>query len=669
MYSTTRLLKNLILKVALNVPIDNLFDYKIPSNNSIQPKQGQRIRVPFGKQEKIGFIHGIGSQTKVPASKLKPALKIIDDEPLVNNELLDLISWVANYYHYPIGEVYATAVPLYLRQEKTPKIDAMPTESFQCESHKKLTEEQEQGFKKLLSFFNQRQIVLLDGVTGSGKTELYLQSVDRNLKKNQQVLLLVPEIGLTPQIFERFQKRFGNTVSVVHSGNTYKQRAEIWLKAKQGDVCVVIGTRSAVFTPFKNLGMIIVDEEHDPSFKQQSGLCYSGRNVAIIRAKQSKIPILLGSATPSFESLMNAKKGKYKKITLKQRVFATPLPQTNIIDLRVHSQEQGLTKFLLKAIKKHIENDNQVLLYLNRRGFSPATVCSGCGYIEECPRCDTSMVLHKRNNRLVCHHCNHNKPWEKICTECGSPSSPLGEGTEQIELALKKEFPRASIVRMDRDTVNSKKQRTHLLEQAKSGTGQILLGTQMLTKGHDFPNLSMVAIVNADQGMFGSDFRSSERFAQTFVQVSGRAGRRKTVGEVFLQTYNPKNPLLNKIISQGYNAFFSEAVLDRKVPQWPPYSHLALLHAQSTQKNSVFDFLNTVRKKGDDINLGNTMLLGPVPSPIEKKAGKFRGQLLLLNTNRKELHRVLDKLCWMIKNTKKTSKVKWSLDVDPIDLS
>ena len=669
MHSTTRLLKKSILKVALNVPIDNLFDYKIPSKSLVQPKKGQRVKVQFGKQEKIGFIHSIVSKTTVPANKLRTVLKIIDDEPLINNELFTLISWVARYYHHPIGEVYSTAVPLYLRQEKTPKIDSTPKESFQQETHKKLTEEQEKGFKKILSCFNQHQTVLLDGVTGSGKTELYLQSIDRNLKKNQQVLILVPEIGLTPQIFERFQRRFGNTVSVLHSGITNKQRAEIWMKASQGNLRMVIGTRSAVFTPFKNLGMIIVDEEHDPSFKQQSGLCYSSRDIAIVRATQSKASILLGSATPSFESLMNAKNGKYKKITLKKRVFSTPLPKTNIIDLRVHAQKQGLTKFLIKAIKKHITKNNQVLLYLNRRGFSPATVCLDCGNIEECPRCDTSLVLHKRKKLLVCHHCNHNKLWKKICTECGSESRPLGEGTEQIEISLKNEFPNTQIVRIDRDTVKSKKQRARLLDQAKSGEGQILLGTQMLAKGHDFANLSMVAIINADQGMFGSDFRSSERFAQTFIQVSGRAGRRKEVGEVFLQTYNPKNPLLNTIISQDYNAFFSEAILDRKVPLWPPYSHLAVLHAQSTKKNSVFNFLKTIETEGNNVNLGSTMLLGPVPSPIEKKAGKFRGQLLLLNTNRKELHQFLDKLLCMIKSTKKTSKVKWSLDVDPIDLS
>jgi len=662
-------LKKSILKVALNVPIDNLFDYKIPSKSLVQPKKGQRVKVKFGKQEKIGFIHSVVSDTTVPVNKLRAAIKIIDDDALISKDLFALISWVARYYHHPIGEVYSAAVPLYLRQDKTPTTDPTPKKSFQQEAHKNLTKEQKKGFKKILSFISQEQIVLLDGVTGSGKTELYLQSIDQSLKKNQQVLVLVPEIGLTPQIFDRFQRRFGNSVSVVHSGITNKKKAEIWIKAKQGNVRIVIGTRSAVFTPFKNLGMIIVDEEHDPSFKQQSGLRYSGRDVAIVRAMQSKASIVLGSATPSFESLMNAQNGKYKKITLKQRVYSTPLPKTNIIDLRVNTQKQGLTKLLIRAIKKHIEKNNQVLIYLNRRGFSPATVCLDCGNIEECPRCDTSLVLHKRKKLLVCHHCNHNKLWKKICTECGSESKPLGQGTEQIETSLKDEFPNTQIVRIDRDTVRSKKQRTHLLDQAKSGVGQILLGTQMLAKGHDFPNLSMVAIINADQGMFGCDFRSSERFAQTFIQVSGRAGRRKIVGEVFLQTYNPKNPLLNTIISQDYNAFFSKAVLERKVPLWPPYSHLAVLHAQSTQKNYVFNFLKAIEAKGNNINSGNTMLLGPVPSPIEKKAGKFRGQLLLLNTNRKELHQFLDEFCFVIKNSNKTRKVKWSLDVDPIDLS
>jgi len=662
-------LNKTILRIALNTPVNNLFDYKPVSNKSnFEHFIGRRVRVSFGNKEKIGFVHGIAKTSMVPEQKLKQVIELIDQEPIIDKELQHLIEWTSSYYHYPIGEVYATAVPLYLRQGKTPKPSPITTTS-DIAIHKKLTTEQKEGFKLLGSFCENQQMVVIDGVTGSGKTELYLQTIDKYIQKNQQALVLVPEIGLTPQLFEQFYHRFGNVVSVLHSDITAKKRADIWLKAKENILKIIIGTRSGVFTPFKDLGIIIVDEEHDSSLKQQNGLRYSARDLAILRAKYNKIPAVLGSATPSFETLMNVKNGKYKKITLKNRVFSTPLPKINIIDLRVHPQKNGLTDTLVKAIRKHIKNGYQVLLFLNRRGFSPATVCVECGHIEECPRCDTSMVLHKKNQRLLCHHCGYNNPWKNLCNKCGSSSIPLGQGTEQIELLLKDKFPTTKIIRIDRDTVKTKKQRDLLFKEAQSGSAQIVLGTQMLTKGHDFPKLSMVAIINADQGLFGSDFRSSERFAQTFIQVAGRAGRRETVGEVFLQTFNPNNPLLNKIITQDYNSLFSEALIARKLPQWPPYSHLALIHAQATKKNLVFDFLSLLEKQGSAINKGKTIILGPVSSPIEKRAGNYRGQLLLLNQNRKELHKFLDKVCLIIASTKQTRNIRWSIDVDPIDLT
>jgi|TARA_B110000196_G_scaffold163550_1_gene140509 primosomal protein N' (replication factor Y) len=664
-------LKKTILSIALNAPIKNLFDYSLENHSGITPKPGQRVRVPFGKQEKLGFISKVSDATTIASSKIRPIINILDERPILDSELLTLIDWTSKYYYHPIGEVFAAAVPIYLRQSKYPKIakEDSTSKPLALETRKKLTKEQHQSFKDISDAMIKKEPIVLNGITGSGKTELYMQVIERNLKKKEQALVLVPEIGLTPQLLGEFRSRFGNTTAVIHSENTPKENAVNWVKAKNGLSKIIIGTRSSIFTPFQSLGLIIVDEEHDASYKQQSGLRYSARDLSLVRAANNGISVILGSATPSFETLMNVEKKKYRQTVLKKRVFSNSLPSTQMIDLRVHPQERGLTKILINEIKKQLDNKKQSLIYLNRRGYSPATVCIGCGHVEECPRCDTSLVLHKSKGKLICHHCSTTKNWEESCTVCGESVAPLGKGTEQIEEYLKEQFPKTNIIRIDKDTVKSKNSRQEMLSQAKSGKGEILLGTQMLAKGHDFPNLTLVAIVNADQGLFGSDFRSSEKFAQTLLQVSGRAGRRKEKGLVMIQTYNSQNPLLNKIISQDYLSFYKEAIKEREMPQWPPYSHIALLHAESTRQSSVFNFLNQINNNCLKKNIGSTLVLGPNASPIEKKSGRYRGQLLLLNVSRKELHQFIKTMDLYIQKQKIKREVRWAIDVDPIDLS
>jgi len=662
-------LKKTIISIALNAPINNLFDYSLDKNSTIAPQPGQRVRVPFGKQEKIGFINKVSDKTTIASSKIRPILGILDERPLLDSDLLMLINWTSQYYHYPIGEVFAAAVPLYLRQSKYPKKVEQESLLEPLQNRKKLTTEQRQSFKDISNALSKKKPIVLNGITGSGKTELYMQIIERKLRQKEQALVLVPEIGLTPQLLGEFRSRFGNTITVIHSENTPKENAVNWVKAKNGLSKIILGTRSAVFTPFKSLGLIIVDEEHDASYKQQSGLRYSARDLSLVRAANNNVSVILGSATPSFETLMNVEKKKYQQTVLKKRVFSTPLPTTKMIDLRVHPQERGLTKLLINEIKTQLDNNKQSLIYLNRRGYSPATVCVSCGHIEECPRCDTSLVLHKNKAKLICHYCSTTKKWEKHCTVCGESVNPLGKGTEQVEEYLKELFPKTKIIRIDKDTVRTKNARNIMLSQAKSGEGEILLGTQMLAKGHDFPNLTLVAIINADQGLFGSDFRSSEKFAQTLLQVSGRAGRRKDSGLVMIQTYNAQNPLLNKIISQDYLTFFKEAIKERKIPQWPPYSHIALLHAESTKQSSVFKFLNNINNNCLKKNVASTLVLGPNASPIEKKSGKYRGQLLLLNPSRKNLHQTIKTMDIYIQSQKTKREVRWAIDVDPIDLS
>ncbi len=514
---------------------------------------------------------------------------------------------------------------------------------------------------------------LLEGVTGSGKTEVYLRCIEQQLERGRQSLLLVPEIGLTPQLVNRFRGRLRTRIAVLHSGLNETERLMAWRSARDGTAGVIIGTRSAVFTPLPNPGLVIIDEEHDSSLKQQDGFRYSARDLAVWRARQLDIPIILGSATPSFESLENVNAGRYTKLCLPNRPGHARQPGVKLIDLRSQPCKDGLTDPLRLAIARHLADDGQVLLYLNRRGYAPSMMCTSCGQLVECRRCDARLVFHQRRARLICHHCgaDHGVPTE--CAECHAPDLlPVGQGTERLEQAVTELFGEHGIVRIDRDTTRRKGEIERRLELVRSGEARVLLGTQMLTKGHDFPNVTMVGIIDADQGLFGTDFRSSERLAQSFIQVSGRAGRGDRPGEVYIQTLFPEHPLLLTLITQGYDQFANQAMTERKSAGWPPYACLALTRAEATQRQHAFAFLEEARDLAAKLirtgQFSGVRYLGPAPAPMEKRSGRYRGQLLIMADTRTQIQRFLHTWRPALDTLKSARKARWSVDVDPGEL-
>jgi primosomal protein N' (replication factor Y) len=514
---------------------------------------------------------------------------------------------------------------------------------------------------------------LLEGVTGSGKTEVYLHCIERELDRGCQSLLLVPEIGLTPQLVDRFRRRLATNIAVLHSGLNDTERLTAWRMARDGTAGVIIGTRSAIFTPLPNPGLIIIDEEHDTSLKQQDGFRYSARDLAVWRAHQLDIPIVLGSATPSFESLENVNVGRYSKLRLPNRPGNARQPDVKLIDLRMQPCKDGLTEPLRAAITRHLADDGQVLLYLNRRGFAPSMMCTGCGQLVECRRCDARLVFHQRRARLVCHHCGAEHAVPQKCAECHAPDLlPVGQGTERLEQALNELFGQHRIVRIDRDTTRRKGEIERRLNLVRSGEARLLLGTQMLTKGHDFPNVTMVGIIDADQGLFGTDFRSSERLAQSFIQVSGRAGRGDRPGEVYIQTLFPDHPLLLTLIAEGYSRFATAAMAERKSAGWPPYTCLALMRAEAVLRQNAFTFLDEARNLAAQlVNTGRfagVRWLGPASAPMERRSGRYRGQLLIQADTRGQMQRFLAEWRPALDSLKSARKTRWSVDVDPTEL-
>jgi primosomal protein N' (replication factor Y) len=509
---------------------------------------------------------------------------------------------------------------------------------------------------------------LLEGVTGSGKTEVYLQLIQRQIAEGRQTLVLVPEIGLTPQLVDRFRRRIGDAVAVMHSGLTDAQRLNAWLAARDNRAKVIIGTRSAIFTPLAKPGLIVIDEEHDASFKQQDGFRYSARDLAVWRARQLKIPVVLGSATPAFESLHNALEKRYRHLLLPERPGSARQPDTHVIDLRQHALHEGLSQPLIQAMRRHLDAGGQALIYLNRRGFAPTLLCPACGITEECRRCDARMVLHQRSGKLVCHHCGSERRAISVCTECHTELIPVGQGTERLEQQLRKTFPEYSLVRIDRDTTRRRGELERLLEEVRSKDARILLGTQMLTKGHDFPDVTMVGIIDSDQGLFGTDFRSSERLAQSILQVSGRAGRGDRPGEVWIQTWYPDHPLLTTLLNGGYDRFADEALAERRKAAWPPFSFLALLRAEHSARVEVFEFLEQARSLAEGLATAGIQILGPASSPMEKRSGRYRGQLLIQAANRAELQHFLAGWRAAVSKLREARRSRWSLDIDPVEL-
>lgn len=510
---------------------------------------------------------------------------------------------------------------------------------------------------------------LLNGVTGSGKTEVYLELINRLTASGEQALVLIPEIGLTPQIVARFRERLTRPVVVLHSALSERARLRAWRWARDGRAGVVIGTRSAVFTPLHRPGLFIVDEEQDPSYKQQDGLRYSARDLAVVRARMSDLPIVLGSATPSLESIHNASLGRYTELRLLHRAGTAEQPSLEVIDLRGRSLQAGLSDVMVDGIRECLQNREQAILFINRRGFAPAYLCSKCGWVAECRRCDANMVWHRNEDVLLCHHCGSREAPPKGCPGCGGGEFRLlGLGTERIVESLRTEFESAQIRRIDRDSTRRRGVFDSLVDDMKSGKIDIVVGTQMVAKGHHFPDVTLVGVVDADSGLFGFDFRAGERMAQLLLQVAGRAGRGEKPGRVMIQTHHPSHPLLRALVGSGYRAFAENALREREEAGLPPLVHMALLRAEAVDSKACQHFLQSARALGEECNRADISLLGPVPAPMARRAGRYRVQLFLESPNRARLHGFLRQWLPRIEALSAARRVRWSIDVDPQEI-
>ncbi len=511
---------------------------------------------------------------------------------------------------------------------------------------------------------------LLDGVTASGKTEVYLHLVEEILASGKQCLLLAPEIGLTPQLAGRLTARFSAPSAVLHSGLNESERLRAWADARSGRARLVVGTRSAVFTPCSELGLIVVDEEHDPSYKQQDGFRYQARDLAVMRASKEGIPVVLGSATPSLESLLNVQKGRYLRHRLAKKVTGARPPLARLVDLNRHPPENGLSKPLIRAMSEQLDSGAQVLLYLNRRGFAPVLMCPDCRKAQECGHCDARMVFYRKRDWLLCHHCGAGRRPPLRCEECGSGLNAIGRGTERLEEELAVRFPGVPLARMDRDNVRGRRRLEDILGGIRDRHYRILLGTQMLTKGHDFPSLGLVGVIDADQGLFAQEFRGPERLAQTLVQVAGRAGRREKPGLLVLQTRLPDHPLLRQLLKEGYAGFAATALEIRRASGWPPFAHLAVLRANAPQAPSVSEFLDRAKacvpepgKSGSAVQV-----LGPAPALMERRRDRSHAHLLTRSASRARLQEFLSRWIPEVRDLPRSRRVSWSVDVDPTEI-
>ena len=728
-----------VLRVAINAPLSRLFDY-LPSDGDL-PAPGCRVQVPFGRQKQVGLVMELAEESEVPVSKLRKVIAVLDGSPLLDEFDRWLISFTSDYYHHPIGEVVAAALPALLRQGKpltslvrkvsvtaegqttdlesirkrAPRqaallevvrdVDTISFEKLDEEipgwrrfkknlAEKSLIEEfestDENNQPELLANVEQTggpelnrdqakalqairsqagfKVSLLDGVTGSGKTEIYLHLIGDTIDAGRQVLVLVPEIGLTPQLVRRFRTRLGLEPVLLHSALTDIERLAAWRVARRGSAQLILGTRSAIFVPMKKPGLIIVDEEHDSSLKQQEGLRYSARDLAVVRGKKQDIPVVLGSATPSLESLQRCREDAYQHLLLPTRAGKAVPPLLRLVDLTRHQSSDGLSVPVISAITDNIRQGGQVLIFLNRRGFAPTLICSGCGKIADCNRCDARMTVHAGRNQLMCHHCGASRSIDTECPDCGSACKPLGQGTERLEDSLRARFPADEVTRIDSDSTRIRGTMKKALAAATTGETKILVGTQMLSKGHHFPNLTLVVVINADQGLFSTDFRGSERLAQSLIQVAGRSGREARQGEVIIQTAFPQHPFWSELMSGGYERVAAAALAERENAVWPPFSRLALVRAAATKREDTHDFLSAARKIAESSGIADVRILGPVSAPMERRAGRYRAQLLLQSRQRRGLHEVLGLLRASLEGSKFARRVRWSIDVDPIEL-
>ena len=736
-----------LLRVALPTPLRRLFDYLPPIQVPLERLLvGVRVRVPFGSRVLVGVLMERVSSSDVSEHKLRRALAVLDQQPLLPDSLMRLCHWMHRYYHHSLGDTLGVMLPTLMRQgasteaaplwvwqvvdgvdwthpsvqraprqqavlkalaqhpqgvserllahlqlsrdslnslcqkelvrrlvlQEPPAPSAQHQGSWLLEAELPLNTQQQQAFDAIASAAGRFQCFLLAGVTGSGKTEVYLHLVHAMLARGRQTLILIPEINLSPQTLARFQRRFNAQVVVLHSGLTDQARLDAWLAAREGRAGVVIGTRSALFTPLLNPGLILVDEEHDASYKQQEGLRYHARDAAVMRAQLENIPIVLGSATPSLESWHNAQTGRYGLLRLEQRAGHAEPPQLIRLDIKSRPLDAGRAPPLLQRIGKTLQQGQQVLVFLNRRGYAPSLVCGHCGWFSRCPACDVRLTLHQQEGQLRCHHCGHTEPQPLACPECQHVDlRPLGAGTERAEQRLEILFPQYPVLRIDRDTTRRKHSLDQLLQQIEQGAPCILVGTQMLAKGHHFPNVTLVAVLNADGGLFSADFRASEHMAQQILQVAGRAGRAEKPGKVIIQSQLADHPLLVQLTEQGYFAFADQALAERRAAQLPPFSHLALLRAEASTAEQAEQFLEQACAharvlQSQQPSWASVELLGPIPALMERRAGRYRAQVLIQAANRRALHPLL--ACWVLWLEQQSARsIRWVLDVDPLD--
>ena len=668
-----------LAQIVVPRPFRTALTYLVPPDLKLQV--GARVLVPLAKQQSIGLV--LASNTINPeantASNLKPLDEMLDANALVDAHLLQFLQWAAEYYHHPLGEVIFHALPANLRKPKPvskrlqPLLPAQPAAASITNSYSTLNLSNEQAacLTQLQIWTTEHKPILLHGITGSGKTEIYLRLMQPLIAQGKQVLMLVPEIGLTPQLLQRVSEFFvGISIVNLHSGLSDGERLKAWLQARNGSAQIIIGTRSAVFTPAPQLALIIIDEEHDASFKQQEGFHYHGRDLAIKRAAMLKIPLLLGTATPALETLQNVAAKRFHYAKLEQRPGSTRLPKLLLQDTRQLNIHAGLTPPSLQALEQTLARGEQAMVFLNRRGFAPTLHCPTCGWQASCPHCSVNLTYHARRHRLLCHHCGFEQVTPEHCPSCHNPSiTTIGHGTERLEISLQQQFADYPVLRIDRDATQTKQALTDKLEQVYSNVPLILVGTQMLAKGHDFPNLTLVIILEIDQSLFSTDYRALERLGQLLIQVSGRAGRADKPGQVILQTSQPDNPFLHQLISQGYAPFAQHLLEARKRWHFPPFSYQALIrasHMQSMEK--VMLWLEQVSQHITALGLNSVHCLGPTPAVIEKRANRYRAQLLLSSPKRAPLHSALYHLTQQLPVSGR-SGMRWSIDIDPIDFT
>jgi primosomal protein N' (replication factor Y) len=657
------------VRVALDVPLARLFDYAVPE--TLLAQAGDRVVVPFGVRQQLGVVIEAGAESAVPAARMKSVAAVLDEAPRLTDEWLQFMRFLSSYYQRPLGETILASLPPRLRSVKPLPRKALAAAEGEVSpmlaATHRLTSAQEQAVQRIAAAAGTFAAFLLHGVTGSGKTEVYLHLIAGVAARGQQALVLVPEISLTPQLEARFREAFPRTrLAVMHSGLEDVARTAAWLQAARGEASIVLGTRLAVLAALPKLGLIVVDEEHDPSFKQQEGLRYSARDAAVYRARLAGCPVVLGTATPSLETWHNWRTGRYERVELAERAApGARLPDVRIVDMARDPPDGGLTRALWAALQERLSAGEQSLLFINRRGYAPVLACEACGWAAACQRCTARMVLHSADRRLRCHHCGAEASIPRACPTCGNVDlRALGRGTQRIEETLQARFPGARVVRIDRDSARRRGELARTLEDIRRGEGDILVGTQLLAKGHDFPGLTLVGVLNADTALVSTDYRAAERLFAVLAQVAGRAGRRERAGEVLVQTRYPGHPLFAALARHDFAGFAEAELEQRRDAGFPPFVFEAALRAEAPKLETAMRFLRETAASVDAPD--GLTVYDPVPNIITRRADFERAQILIQSPSRPALQGYLGALSARLFADARRD-VRWHLDVDPIE--